>query len=634
MLNALREGARGGVTKFVLLGFMALAVGGLVLTDVGGFFRGGISSNIVAEGKGVEITARAFDESVRRALAPQNLSPQQAYQMGFINAILRNEVQMQLFYRAAEKIGLNVGDEDVKEQIARIAEPLTQGAPDKGAALRSVLRARGISEDQFITSIRQEMAKTALQNAIASGGVVMPERYTKLLYATENQTRDISAFILKDADIKDIEQPTPQQLQAYYEANKGQFAIPETRKLTLAILKSEMVTDTIDITEDELQQAYEENIAAYSKPERRKVQQAVLSTPELAERVAKQVKDGRSLKSSVRNVTGDETAYLGENEFQQSGLLEEVAGPVFGAAKDDILGPIQTALGWHVIKVTGLLEPEIEPLSKVKKELEEALLNERSFETLLETANLIDDRLASGEELEPIVDEFGLTTQTIGPVRVNGMDEKGKNLLESYGNDAGQILELGFDYETGEAAPVIETADGQFVIVRVDEITPLTYTPYEEVQKDIETQYLDEQRSIMNRARAQDIFAAVDGGADFKETADNAGARIQNFSKLKKDQEAPKAIGPLALSQLFTKEKGKAVLAETDGGILIAQVTEIHFADGNKAKADDLEELSQTLRSENSTRFLNAYMESLIDRANIKINDRLLARTYGMGDGL
>ncbi len=631
MLNALRDGAKSGFLKFILLGFMALAVGGLVLTDVGGFFRGGISSNVVAEGKGIEISIREFDTTVRRALATQNISSQQAYQMGYINAILRNELQMRLFSRDAERLGLRVGDDLVTQQISKIAEPLAEGGQDKGAALKQVLRARGITEGQFISSVRQEMANTALQNAIASSGVILPDLYTKQFYAAKNQSRDVRAFVLKNSGIKDIEAPTEEQLTAYYEANKMQYATPEMRKLTLAILKPEMVTDTIDITEDEIQEAYEYNIEAYTKQERRQVQQAILSTPELANNVAKKIAAGSSLKKAVQNVTGDVSAYLGQNDFAQNGLPEDIAGPVFAAKQGETVGPLQTALGWHVMVVTKLLDAEVEPLDKVRAELKKALLQERSLETLLETANIIDDRLAGGEDLDILVDEFKMSTRTVGPIKRDGVNKKNKNELEAYGEDALPMLEVGFDYETGESAPVIETADGQFVIVRVDDITPLTYAPLEDIKTGLEKQYIEQQRSLMNRARAQDMFASLEGGADFKELAKNAGARIQTFSKLKADQDAPKLIGPLALSRLFTKNQGEAVLGETDGGIVIAQVSEIYFADPDKTKKEDLEDLTETLRSESSTTFLATYVDRLINKADIKINDRLLARTYGMG---
>jgi peptidyl-prolyl cis-trans isomerase D len=47
-MQALRDGAGTGFLKIILMGLLVMAVGGLVFTDVGGFFRGGVGNNDVA----------------------------------------------------------------------------------------------------------------------------------------------------------------------------------------------------------------------------------------------------------------------------------------------------------------------------------------------------------------------------------------------------------------------------------------------------------------------------------------------------------------------------------------------------------------------------------------------------------
>ena len=48
-MKALREGAKGGITKIILMGFLVMAGGSLVMMDVGGFFRGGVSNSDVVK---------------------------------------------------------------------------------------------------------------------------------------------------------------------------------------------------------------------------------------------------------------------------------------------------------------------------------------------------------------------------------------------------------------------------------------------------------------------------------------------------------------------------------------------------------------------------------------------------------
>ena len=56
MLGSMVDGAKNGILKYVILFFIVLAGGGLVLTDVGGFFTGSAPADSVASVGGEKIT--------------------------------------------------------------------------------------------------------------------------------------------------------------------------------------------------------------------------------------------------------------------------------------------------------------------------------------------------------------------------------------------------------------------------------------------------------------------------------------------------------------------------------------------------------------------------------------------------
>ena len=506
MLRALRDGAKTGWLKYILLGFLVLAAGGLVLTDVGGFFRGGVSNNLVAKGKGIEISTQQFDRSVRRILSRQGMAPQEAYRLGLINQILNNEVQIQILSQEARKLGINVSDETVTQQISKLAEPLATDGVSKSDALKQVLRSQGVSEAEFVQAIRQEMGNTLFRNALLSGTTSISTQQAKDLYQFRNESRDFSGFVLKNASVKNIEQPTEENLQKFYEANKVEFLISEKRSVTIATLKKEMLAKKVEISEEELRTIYEDNIETYKKPEQRKLQQAILSTQNDAQDVFNKVEKNKSLKQAVKDVTGKTAAYIGENDFEKSGLLEEIADPAFNAKTGAAIGPVQTALGWHVLVLKEIIQPQTESFAKAKKGLRENLLQERLLEDLVDAANTLDDQLAGGEELEVVAKEMGLTLETFKNFNQAGTNAKGKNLFSSYQGDRAQILEAAFDFDIGESSPVLELADGRFITVRVDEIEDRSFEPFEKVKNKLKTRWINQQKALANRARAEDAF--------------------------------------------------------------------------------------------------------------------------------
>ena len=118
MLNAMREGAKSGLSKFILFSFMIMAVGGLVFMDIGGFFRGGINQSAVAKIGSQDLSITYFDRTLRRTLANQGLDTQTAYKLGLINQVLRSEISNNLLQRAAIDHGLEIARPTVLNQIS------------------------------------------------------------------------------------------------------------------------------------------------------------------------------------------------------------------------------------------------------------------------------------------------------------------------------------------------------------------------------------------------------------------------------------------------------------------------------------------------------------------------------------
>lgn len=631
MLRSLRDGAKSGWLKYILLGTLVLAAGGLVLTDVGGFFRGGISTNLVAKGKGIEISTTEFDRNVRRLLARQGMSPQEAYQLGLINQILNGEIQVRLLAREARKLGINVSDQTVTKQISQIAAPLAQNGVSKSDALKQVLRSQGISEGEFIQAIRQEMGNTLLRNALLSGSQEISKAEATALYKYQNEKRSVKGFILKAADIKDIEQPGEMSLEKYYQANKQDFAIAETRSVTIATLKKEMLADKVEISDDELRDEYAERIDSYKKPERRAIEQAILSTQGDAQDVLKKLESGKSLKKAVSDITGKSSGYLGENKFEQNGLLEEVAAPVFNAKKGDTLGPIQTALGFHVMIVKDIIGPQTDSLESVKKELKDELLQMRLADDLVDTANTLDDQLAGGEELEVVVKEMGLTTEEFKDFNQAGTNKKGKDLFTAYQGDKAQILEAAFDFDEGEASPVLELADGRFVTVRVDVVNESSYVPYEEVKNNLKERWIAEQKHLANRDRVNQAVDKIKNGASIEDVAKEYGARVKTYSNLVRTKEPKAPITFIAQRQIFDRAQGAALQLATKDGFIVAQVSDVTLPNADKADKE-IAEIQKQTKELLPQEILSQYVGTLAEKYKVEINERVLQLVYGNTD--
>ncbi len=616
MLIWMRNSAFAGFFKFFLLGMLLLAVGGLVLMDVGGFFTGNMGANTVVKGPGIKIGAVEFDRTVRRATGAQGIGPQEAYKLGMINAILTSEVQNRLFTKESKSLGLIVDDEDVKRQISKLAEPLATEGRSKREALQQILRQQGISESEFVGSIRQEMANGLLRGALDAPPTLTSPLMAETLYRFDNEKRSADVIVLNNADVPGITKPTEEQLQKYYEANKLDYLIPESRTITMATLKIDMLKKNVKITDAQLDEEYRKNLASFTKPSRRVVEQVVLADEAQAKTALEEMKAGTSPKNAMTQ------------DYEEAGLLPEIGAPVFGAEKGAVLGPIKTSLGYYVLKVKDILPETVTPFADVKDRLRDELESIALTEELFNTGNTIEDRAAAGDKLEDIVNEYGMTTEIIGPFRQNGNDKDGKDLFKSYAADREKIILSAYDYEEGEIAPVVETADGQFHLIRIDQVIPDTYRSLASVKSELETRWMNEQRNLANAAQAKDLLAALNGGKTIAEVAREKNLTVRTFDGIGRKGETPAPLTPVVGAQILGTDVGKSFSSAIANGYVVGTVKNVEMPT-TKPDEKNLAELEDLTGRSLGQDILGQFISSLSNGKEIKINQAALEQMYG-----
>lgn len=617
MLIWMRDGAGAGVIKMILMSLLVMAVAGLVLMDVGGFFRGDMSSGTVVKGGGVKIGTSEFDRTVRRVLATQGIGPEEALRLGLIDNIITSEIQTRLLTHEANDIGIVINDDAVMKQIAMLSAPLAADGRSKSDAVRQLLRSQNISEGEFVASVRQEMANGILRTALQTPATLTSPLMAQALYRYDNERRGADIIVLKNTAVSDVKKPTEEQLKTYYEANKQDFLIPQSRRITVATLKPDMIRKNVTIGDDKLKAEYDRNIATFTKPPRRLVEQSIFPDEAAAKAALEDVKSGQAMKDS------------NTQEFEQTGLLPEIATPVFAAKKGDILGPVQTALGWHVLKVRDILPEDVTPFAEVKEKLRTELANIALSEEMYNTGNTIEDRVAGGEKLEDLVGEYGMTTEMIGPFRENGNDSDGRDLFKSYETDRTKMIQAAFDYEEGEIAPVVETADGNFNIIRIDQVVPDAYRSFASEKSALEKRWISEQQRLANREKAKSMLDALNGGKSLEDVAREFGGSIQKISGINRRENPPAPITPVIGARIFAVEKGAGFSAETEDGFVVGAVRDIMIPAPAAKDDKELKDLADMAARAAGQETLGLYATHLTGKKKIQINRPLLERMYG-----
>lgn len=631
MLRALRDGAKSGFLKFILLGFLFMAVGGLVMMDVQGFFRGGVSRNTVAKIDGNELGAMNFDRTVRRVLSQQNLTTAQAYQFGFIDQILNSEITNNLLQKNARDLGVYISDDQVAEQLNNIIAPLANEDMPNKEVLRRILMSQGMTEKELVESMRADAMNTTLRNALQEGTGLTTPQEVRDLYRYRNEERTIKTIMLPHAGITDIAPAEEEVLLALYEAGKERHVIPETRSFSMVVLTEDILKDTLDISEEELRQYYDDNINAFKLPEQRVIEQAILSSRSMTDNVIEQVGNGADLFSALEEETGSDEGYVGQETFNEEGLTEAVAEAAFTADAGDIAGPVQTALGWHVMVIHEIKPPSTQEFADVRKSIKDDMIQMRLMDQMFALANNVDDDLAGGAALEEVAESLDVEIKTFGPVRYDGSTLEEKDALADFENDREYIMDTVFEILEGEVAPVMELSDGSFVVIRTDEIKERSYIPFEELKAELAVMWMQDKRELENKLRAQNLLQRLQNSeTSLEKAASEYNTTVKTLENISRADPATESLPATAKTKFFNIGKNRFAVSQLEDGFLIGQVTAISLPDPENITEKDLEQTKVTARRGAQDEFLLMYLKHLRDRHKVIVNQNLLDQMYGL----
>lgn len=635
MLTAMRDGANSKIIKFTLFGILLMAVGGMAMTDVGGFFRDGVGTNMVAKVGKESISMTTFDQNLRRVLAQQGMQPREAYELGFVEEVLQSQINQSLLTQAAMELGIYAGDDQVAKQISSLIDPLVKSQGDgsnRADMLRRLLQAQSMSEHEFITSMRQTMMNTVLQSTIKNASAVATRAEALNMYLVQNETRKVEGFFLPDAGVKDAPAASETVLKSFYESAKSaRYAIPETRSFTIAILTEDNVKSSMTISDADIESEYQKSIAAYKQPERRVIEQAVLNDEDTAKKVAASVRDDKkSLKDAVKAVMGKTSAYQDATTLSRQGLVKDIGDAAFSVEKGALVDPVKTPLGWHVLVVQDILPESVKPLASVRDDLKKEMTQSRLSAELYSTANAVDDRLAGGEDIDAIAKDLNMKMVKIGPVGSEGNTADKHDAMKEFEKDRAYILETAFELNEGESAPVLELNDGRYAALHMDKVNLRSFKAFEDVKGDIEQNWLRDQRASLNVERSRKIQQDIESGTKtLAAAAGDMGAKVENFASLKHSADAPASIGKGGYDAIFNAAEGETIVAAVPGGFMVATIRSITLPDADKVTDKDLEPIIANARRTTENEFMQAYVQYLNQKMKVRINRNLLSTMYG-----
>ncbi len=469
---------------------------------------------------------QTFGEQFNRDLAKQFNLPIQA---------LDQLINRRILLMEAESIGLRSTDSEVRRAILRYPAFLDENNEFIGTErYREVLRANRMTFSDFEDSLRDDVLLGKLNTILA-----------QTAYVSDAEVEDSYREQAERAEIKFVQLPATElapdapanqaELESYFADHQTEYELPEQRVVDYLMVDTVKLRREVEIPEEELLAYFNDNQDDFTRDEQVRARHILLRvTPDRpAEQVEsvlgdvrRRIEAGEDFATLARehsedesnNTRGGSLGFFGRG--QMVGAFEEAA---FNAEVGELVGPVKTEFGYHLIEVQDHRAGGLQPFEAVQGTVSSRLVGTRVQEIaeakIRDLAQRIEtQKLSSDEQLDALAAEEDLSWQT----------------TEAFGSGdnvtgigrAPDFTAAAFDLKPGGLSPPVKLPRG-WAILHLEEIKPPRLAPLEEVEHEVRQAVDEQKRKAAAVRRLAEMRSAIEAGGDFATLASELGLEIQ-----------------------------------------------------------------------------------------------------------
>ena len=296
VMEKLHGASNNWASKF-LFGFITVT---FVISSMAGYLYSRIDSS-AAKVNGEEISQQAFQNQYN--IASQNLSPQEADSPTVVanlkRQVLSSLIDQELLRQYVKDLKLGVSDERIKQEIVTTPSFQNNGKFDN-VLYQQLLQSNGISAETYAGYVREALHLEQLQSGLGITAFTVPvqqEALTKLFF----QRRDVRLATLSLADEIAKQTVSAEEIQAYYDAHKADFTLPESVKVQYLDLSGANMEKNINISNVEIAQYYQDNKSQFMTQGQQRLAHIEVKTEQQAQDLYQQLQNGADFATLAKN---------------------------------------------------------------------------------------------------------------------------------------------------------------------------------------------------------------------------------------------------------------------------------------------------------------------------------------------
>jgi peptidyl-prolyl cis-trans isomerase D len=619
------------------LGLVCVA---FVLFYIPDFLRGSgadaAAGDTIAKVEGREITTGEFRRTYQAQLQAYrsayggNVSDQLLKQLGVEQQILQQMVDERAQLAEAERLGITVSDEEVRQRIFATPAFQENGGFIGEQRYQQLLRMQRppMLPSEFEDSVRHNLVVEKLRASLTDW-LSVPDKELEQEYRRRNDKVKLAVVSFMADSFRTQVTANDAEIASYFEGHKNDFKIPEKRKIRYLLIDVDAMRTKVAIPPADVERAYNNGIDQYTTPEQVRASHILLKTEgkddaavkAKAEEILKQAKAGADFADLAKKNSEDDASAKNGGDLDYFGrgrMVPEFDQAVFAMQAGEISDLVKTQYGYHIIKLVDKKPGTTRTLAEVRQQITEQLAYERAQAQAADLAQTLEKQISKPADLDKAAKAQGLTVQESGffardePILGLGPSPEAANkAFEMKPGDVGGPLRAsrGFVFET--------------LVARQDPYVPKV----EEVKDRVRDEVIKQKARDASRQKAAEIAAKLKTAPDFEKTAKAAGVEAKTTELITQDSPIPDLGAAPAVADVAFKLAVGAVSEPipTDNGTAVIKVLEKKTVTPEEWTSSR-DRFREELLADRRNRFFAAYMTKAKQKMKIDVNRETLQR--------
>jgi len=549
-------------------------------------------------------------------------------------------VERELMLDEAGDAGLVVSEAEVRKRILSLPVFTDESGQFVGQeSYKRVLRANQTTPREFEAELKDNLLLDKLRTLMVEGMWVSDVEVDREI-RQERERASVKAVQLRYERFLSEVNLDEGAAQEYYDSHGEDFRREEERVIRYLVVDTNKLRRLLEVQDADLESYYNEHTSDFREGEQIQASHILIrlgqgassddaAIAELkAKRVAELARSGADFLELVKvhsddPGTKDNGGDLGW--FGRDRMPKEFEEAVFGAKPGDLVGPVKSQFGYHIIKVVGYRPDRVRPLDEVIDDvrfnyLEAHAASEAEVRAGALAKQVVGERPDTDEAWQVIAD--GDEAVVLNESPPFGIDDT----IPGTGSDPA-FTEKIFESDEGVVGGPRLIPRG-WIVWQLKEIRPQGVPDFESARAEVEQQLRQDRAMVLAQESALVLAEAWRGGADIATLAQENNTTVVDVEAHRRGA----AFGALGVmpgldSEVFAAGVGDVVGPVTlpGRGVVMAGIEQLTLIDPAEIEGDR-EDKRRQLMSERADRLITAIVNERRRDTSVTVNTQLVAQ--------